>query len=92
MIDWDNPLVFGESPPLPEDINIFKASLHNRNSVHLMMLSGKIAKPSIEQLMHIYADVFSPLLELSRENGIEDADCISWAIDYIKWHEGNNLE
>lgn len=89
-MDWDNPLIFGESPPLPEDISLFKASLQNPTSVHLMMLRGEIATPSFEHFMHLFADKFNPLLSISREHKVPDDKCISWAADYINWCEGNN--
>jgi hypothetical protein len=41
---------------------VWRSSLRNPNVVHLNMLTGEIAKPSVEQIRHIYQDKLNAAL------------------------------
>ncbi len=78
-MDWDNPIIIGEVPASNLSVDAEINTLRDPFVVHMAMLTGSIAKPTLSQIMHIYADEFAELLAVGRENGIEDSQVLRWA-------------
>lgn len=81
-MDWDNPIFFSkESPSVKLD----------EESVTEMLISGKLPKPSIEQMLKIYSDHFSRLLRVSDKLGVPRNDVVDWLTEYIVWSEAEDF-
>jgi hypothetical protein len=78
-MDWDNPIIIGEVPASNISVDAEINTLRDPFVVQMAMLTGSIAKPTLVQIMHIYADEFAELLAVGRENGIEDSQVLRWA-------------
>ena len=67
------------------------AKIQDPNAVHIAMLTGRIAKPSAAQIVHIYAgeltraDLIPAMLEAARRESLEEAA----KVEHLRDHNGH---